>query len=130
MIEHALEPFLTVDGNAKRINISGEDIRFPPKSALALAIGFNELATNAAKYGALSNDAGSVLIAWAVESAADGRQLVLRWEETDGPAVTPPSHRGFGSRMIERGLAHELNGTVHLDYLPSGLVCTINIPVS
>lgn len=128
VVEHALEPFLTPDGNAKRIDISGNNIRFQPKSALALAIAFNELAINAAKYGALSNDTGSVRIAWTIEAAANGRQLVLRWEEMGGPAVPPPSRRGFGSRMLERGLAHELGGTVHLDYLPGGLVCTINVP--
>jgi PAS domain S-box-containing protein len=128
VVEHALKPFLTPEGYAKRISISGDDIRFPPKSALTLAIAFNELATNATKYGALSNDAGSVLIVWAVESAPEGRQLVLRWEEKGGAAVTPPSRRGFGSRMLERGLAHELGGAVHLDYLPGGLVCTISVP--
>ena len=128
LVEHALDPFLEADGNTKRISISGGNIRFPPKSALTLSIAFNELATNAAKYGALSNDAGSVLIAWTTEAAAESRQVVLRWEEKGGPIVTAPSRNGFGSRMLERGLAHELGGTVHLDYLPGGLVCTINVP--
>jgi two-component sensor histidine kinase len=109
--------------------ITGENIRFPPKAALALSIAFNELATNAVKYGALSNAAGSILIGWTMETAPAGKRLLLSWKEKDGPPVTPPAHRGFGSRVLERGLAHELEGTVHLDYRPDGLVCTMDIPL-
>lgn len=101
----------------------------PPKAALALGIAFNELATNAVKYGALSNAAGSILVEWTIETAPAGKRLLLKWQEADGPLVTPPVHKGFGSRVIERGLAHELAGTVHLDYRPDGLVCTIDIPL-
>jgi two-component sensor histidine kinase len=54
-----------------------------------------------------------------------GVRLLLRWQERDGPPVTPPSHKGFGSRVIERGLAHEVEGTVDLDYRPDGLICTM-----
>ena len=116
-------------GRADRIAIMGENIRFPPKSALALGIAFNELATNAVKYGALSNAAGSILIEWAMETTSAGQQLLLNWKEKDGPPVAPPAHKGFGSRVIERGLAHELEGTIHLDYKPDGLVCTMDIPL-
>jgi two-component sensor histidine kinase len=96
---------------------------------LALSIAFNELATNAVKYGALSNAAGSILIEWMIETTPAGRRLLLSWKEKDGPPVTPPAHKGFGSRVIERGLAHELEGTTHLDYRPNGLVCTMDIPL-
>ena len=115
-VHDALEPFGVADGRAERIVITGENIRFPPKAALALGIAFNELATNAVKYGAFSNEAGSILIAWTIEPTPEGSRLLLRWQEKDGPPVTPPSRKGFGSRVIERGLAHELEGTVHLDY--------------
>lgn len=125
----ALEPFGVSGGRADRIVITGENIRFPPKSALALGIAFNELATNAVKYGALSNAAGSILIAWTVETTPAGKRLLLSWTENGGPPVTPPAHRGFGSRVLERGLAHELEGSVQLDYRPNGLICTIDIPV-
>jgi two-component sensor histidine kinase len=108
--------------------MKGKSIRLPPKAALALGIAFNELATNAVKYGAFSNAKGSILIAWRVERAVEGDRLILCWQEKDGPPVTPPSRKGFGSRVIERGLAHELDGTVHLDYRADGVVCTINIP--
>ncbi len=109
--------------------ITGENIRFPPKAALALSIAFNELATNAVKYGALSNAAGSILIGWTMETAPAGKRLLLSWKEKDGPPVKAPAHKGFGSRVIERGLAHELDGTVHLDYRADGLVCTMDIPL-
>jgi two-component sensor histidine kinase len=96
---------------------------------LALGIAFNELATNAVKYGALSNAAGSILIEWTTETSPAGERLLLNWTEKDGPPVTPPAHKGFGSRVIERGLAHELESTIHLDYRPDGLVCTMDIPL-
>ena len=128
VVNHALEPFGVTDGRAERFVISGENIRFPPKAALALGIAFNELATNAVKYGAFSNEAGSIVIAWTIKPTADGDRLLLHWQEKNGPSVTPPSRRGFGSRVLERGLAHELEGTVHLDYPLDGVVCTMNIP--
>jgi two-component sensor histidine kinase len=127
VVFNALEPF-GVGDPAERIVIRGENIRFPPPAALALGIAFNELATNAIKYGALSNATGSILVEWKIERAPEGDRLLLRWQERGGPAVTPPSHKGFGSSVIERGLAHELQAITHLDYRPDGLVCTINIP--
>jgi two-component sensor histidine kinase len=128
VVSNALEPFAVADGRAQRIVITGDNIRFPPKAALALGIVFNELATNAMKYGAFSNDAGSVLIEWKTEPTPLGSRLILTWQEKDGPPVATPSHKRFGSRMIESGLAHELEGTVHLDYRSDGVVCTMNIP--
>ena len=125
----AMEPFGVSGGRADRIVITGENIRFPPKAALALGIAFNELATNAVKYGALSNAVGSILIGWTMETAPAGKRVLLNWTEKGGPQVTPPAHRGFGSRVLERGLTHELEGTVHLDYRPDGLVCTMDIPL-
>lgn len=124
----AMEPFGVADGRANRIVIRGKNVRFPPKAALALGIAFNELATNAVKYGSLSNSEGSILIEWTGEPSPKGNRLILRWQEIGGPRVTPPSRKGFGSRMIEEGLAHELEGKAHLDYTPGGLVCTIDLP--
>jgi PAS domain S-box-containing protein len=128
VVHDALEPFVVADGRAARLVITGDNVRFPPRAALALGIAFNELATNAVKYGAFSDAAGSILIDWKVEQTPDGHRLLFRWREKDGPPVTPPLRKGFGSQVLERGLALELEGTVHLDYLPGGLVCTINIP--
>ena len=129
LLNDALEPFRIAEGRTERIVITGENIRFPPKSALALGIAFHELATNAVKYGALSNDVGSILIEWKLEPAPEGRRLILHWQEKGGPPVTPPSRKGFGSRVIEQGLTHELKGEVHLDYRPAGLLCTMSIAV-
>jgi two-component sensor histidine kinase len=120
----ALEPFRRERGSA-RFTLEGAPLRLPPKQALALGMAFHELATNAAKYGALSGETGHVRLAWAV---ADGR-LRLAWHERGGPPVRPPSHKGFGSRLIERGLAHELEGRVRLDYAREGLACEIDMPL-
>jgi PAS domain S-box-containing protein len=128
LIKAALEPFGVANGRAERFVLAGRNTRVPPKIALALGIALHELATNAVKYGAFSNKAGTVSITWAIKPSADSKRLVLSWEEKDGPPVIPPSHKGFGSRVIERGLAHELEGTVILDYPREGVVCTIEFP--
>ena len=127
-MEPTMEPFGVANGRTERFVITGKNIRLPPNVTLALGIAFHELATNAVKYGAFSNAAGSILLAWTIEPTPEGDRLILRWQEKDGPPVTPPTQKGFGSRVIERGLAHELEGTVKLDYRLDGVVCTINIP--
>ena len=124
-----LKPFEVGNGRAERIVIKGDNVRFPPQAALALGIAFNELATNAVKYGSLSNGVGSILIESKIEQTPAGGRLMLQWQEKGGPPVTLPSHIGFGSRVIEHGLAHALQGSAHLDYRPGGLVCTMNIPI-
>jgi PAS domain S-box-containing protein len=128
LIREALAPFRVSEGHAERFTIDGDNIRLSPKAALALGIAFNELATNAVKYGALSNDSGSISINWVLDQRADGRWLCLNWREKDGPTVVPPTRKGFGSRVIEQGLAHELDGKVDLDYQPGGIVCMIHVP--
>jgi two-component sensor histidine kinase len=129
LVDTALHPFKVVTGRTERFTIVGDNVHLSPKTALSVAIALHELATNAVKYGAFSNDAGKIAIDWTMSSTAKDR-LVLQWRESDGPPVTPPTHKGFGSWVIERGLAHELGGAVTLDYLPAGVTCTIEIPVS
>jgi two-component sensor histidine kinase len=91
---------------------------------------FHELAINAAMHGALSNGgAGKIDIAWQVEPTPQGGRMRLRWQESGGPPVKAPGRKGFGSRLIEGGLAQELDGEVGLDYEPAGLVCRIIMPV-
>jgi two-component sensor histidine kinase len=107
---------------AGRIRLEGLPMRLPPRVALAIAMAMHELATNAAKYGALSSGEGRVSIAWSCTASGD---LALTWRETGGPEVTAPRHRGFGTRLIERSLAHDLDGTVDLQFEPAGVVCTI-----
>ena len=85
----------------------------------------HELATNAVKYGALSNDKGRVDVAWRI----DAGQLRIEWRESGGPPVSPPTRRGFGSRLVERGLAGELGGSAVMHFNPEGLFCVINAPL-
>jgi two-component sensor histidine kinase len=89
----------------------------------------HELATNAIKYGALSNECGKVSFHWRVEQANGEQRLHMVWSEQGGPEVTPPSRKGFGTRLIERGLAAELGGSVQISYPVSGLVCIIDTPL-
>ncbi|HEY8615383.1 PAS domain S-box protein [Phenylobacterium sp.] len=114
-------------GDAGRVRLSGPTVRLSPQTAVSVALAMHELCTNALKYGALSNDSGRVAIDWTVDSGA--RRLALTWTESGGPPVRPPGRRGFGSRMIERGLAGELGGDVALDFRPEGLVCRIDAPL-
>jgi two-component sensor histidine kinase len=93
--------------------------------ALSIAMALHELATNAAKYGALSNESGRITLAWRV----DGATLRLEWREHGGPPVTAPTRRGFGTRLIERGLSAELGGEVRLAFEPDGVVCTMVAPL-
>ena len=129
IVRGALEPFAVTSGRAERIVLDGENVRFPPSAALALGIVFNELATNAVKYGSLSNDAGSILIEWTKEATAEGAAVNLHWQEKGGPPLTVPSRKGFGSRVIEEGLSQDLKSNVHLDFRPDGLACTMTIPI-
>jgi PAS domain S-box-containing protein len=109
----------------ERVTIHGPDLPLAPKTSVSLAMAVHELATNATKYGSLSRPGGRIDIGWEVE---DGR-LHLVWRESGGPPVAVPTRRGFGSRMIERGLASELSGTVKIDFAPAGLVCTVDAPL-
>lgn len=130
IIDRILQPFGLNDRRVTHFSISGDDVRLQPKAALTLAMVFHELATNATKYGALSKDAaGKIDIAWQVEPTPQGDRMRLRWQESGGPAVTPPRRKGFGSRLIEGGLARDLDGEVRLDYDPAGLICQIVMPV-
>jgi two-component sensor histidine kinase len=97
--------------------------------ALALAMALQELATNAVKYGALSNTTGQLHIGWSVDREAREQRLHLRWQESDGPSVQAPARRGFGTRLIERSLAQELNGEVRILFEPTGVVCTVDAPL-
>jgi PAS domain S-box-containing protein len=125
VVDRALEPFRT--GN-DRIRVEGVDVRLSPKQALALSMALHELATNAAKYGALSNDGGRIEVAWRV-ALDGGAELQLTWTESGGPPVVPPARTGFGSRLIQRSLALDLGGATSIEYRPQGLVCVIKTPV-
>ena len=123
VIDNAVAPYR---GEPDRFRIGGPDLRLSPKTAVNLSLAVHELGTNAAKYGALSNGAGRVEIEWRVD---DGK-LRLDWRESGGPPVAVPSQRGFGTRMLERGLAAELGGTLAIHFRPEGVVCTLEAPLA
>jgi two-component sensor histidine kinase len=108
-----------------RVSMVGPKLLLEPKDAQALAMVLHELATNAAKYGALSVPGGEVGVQWSVDREG---QLLLRWTESNGPPVQPPSRLGLGSQVIERSVRDQLDGTVQLDWHVEGLICTITLP--
>ena len=115
--------------DAGRFELDGPDLPILPKTAISLALAIHELATNAVKHGALSRAEGRVAIRWVRIDRVGSARLSLVWQERGGPEVITPKRRGFGTRMIERGLAAELGGTVKIDFRPEGLVCTVDAPL-
>jgi two-component sensor histidine kinase len=107
----------------RRVRIYGPQVLLEPNAAQAVAIILHELATNAAKYGALSVPNGQISLTWLHE--ADGR-LVLHWKEMGGPVVQMPTRRGFGTRIIERMIG-QLNGKTRFDWQADGLVCEVSL---
>lgn len=122
-----LEPYRS--GDDARFLVKGPDFALQPSVALALGMAFHELATNAAKYGSLSTLAGQVRVTWEVLRSSEAGTLRLTWAETGGPPVKDTGHKGFGSILVERRLSLELDGEVRLDFDPTGLVCTMQIPL-
>ncbi len=122
----ALAPFQVDGDSSTRIEISGGSVELGPRAALSIAMALHELASNAVKYGALSSGRGQVDLTW----SRDDGDLLIEWRERGGPLVEPPASRGFGSRLIERGLARELDGTVDLEFHPSGVACHIRFPLA
>jgi two-component system, chemotaxis family, sensor kinase Cph1 len=127
LVEQALQPYASGDGS--NIQISGDEVLLRPSAALTFSLVLHELATNAAKYGALQKPGGFVSVDCSVRSNR-GLELHLHWAETGGPPVRPPVRRGFGLELIERSAAHELGGQAVLDYRVEGLSCDITVPLS
>lgn len=124
IIAGALEPHRPED--VDRIRVDGPDTNLSPQSALSFVLAFHELATNATKYGALSNDSGFVTIHWSVEDRAGSPIFACEWREFGGPPVTPPTEKGFGTRLIKAGFAKTVK--VELDYAPDGFRCRFEAP--
>lgn len=122
-------PFELGDG-VQRLRIEGPQVQLPPKTAIAVALAFHELATNAAKYGALSTPAGRIDLKWTLQTVAGEPVLRISWRESGGPPVKPPRRTGFGTRLLQRGLAADLNGRVTIDYRRDGVVCVIEAQLS
>jgi two-component sensor histidine kinase/CHASE1-domain containing sensor protein len=123
LLDSELSPYGGDHG--ERVVLAGEPVWLAPNTAVALGMAFHELATNAVKYGALSNEDGRVHVTWTLAPGSGSRQLRIVWREIGGPRVTQPDRRGFGTRVIVGGLAHQLDGVVDLDFARDGVVCTI-----
>ncbi|MGI6852411.1 sensor histidine kinase [Mesorhizobium sp. 1B3] len=126
LVGEVLGPY--VESHARRFRTTGPALTLGSRQAFALALAMNELATNAAKYGAFSDDDGHVELTWTLEPGPGGEEFRLLWQERNGPDVAPPSRKGFGTRLIEDNLAAEINGSVKLDYAPHGVSCVVFAP--
>src|SRR5262249_31079257 len=122
LVEEEFAPYRAA-GN-EQVLTRGPVVSLPPATAQTIALALHELATNAAKYGALSTKNGQVTLTW---RTAPGK-LELDWAESGGPQVSPPTRRGYGSRAIVAGIERQLGGVVNFDWQASGLRCTLSVP--
>ena len=109
---------------AEKVKISGPKVSLLPHMAQGLALALHEMATNAAKHGALSSMAGKVSVTW----QAQPESLVLQWIETGGPRIVPPPARSFGLNVIRASIENQLGGKATFDWSPEGMRCTLSIP--
>ena len=127
LTQTALGPYL---GARDRIRLDVRDVRLNPDFALTLALGLNELATNAAKYGALASPAGRITLTARVETGENGDEFRLAWQEDGGPAVDTPAVNGFGTSMLSQAIEYQYEGSVELDWRKEGLICRMTVPLA
>lgn len=125
LIASQLSPFADP---GERIALDGPEARLTPAAAQAIGMALHELATNAAKYGALSRDGGRISIRWFADAGEGTPTFTMTWSERDGPAVAAPTRVGFGRSVVERMIAGALNGKASLDFAPDGVVWTFTCP--
>jgi PAS domain S-box-containing protein len=129
LVRLQIAPFL--EAGSSRLEMTGPDVVVTAQAAQAIGLALHELATNAAKYGALSASVGKVKVSWRFdENGVEPHRLQLSWVEQDGPPVKPPSSKGFGHIVIERMVASSLDGAVVMEFAPQGLRWTLSIPVA
>ena len=124
VIEVELAPYANVEDHT--VVMEGPDVELAPNDALSMGLAIHELATNAAKFGALSRAGGKVTVIWTLVKEGLAR---IDWSESGGPRVTEPQKRGFGTDLIEKIVAHELRHPVELEFLPTGVRCKLLVPV-
>lgn len=124
LVAAELAPF--VENYHRRFSIDGSDVEILPRAAVPLGLIIHELATNAAKYGALTSESGTIAVQF--DSEPEGESRLIRWIERGGPEVSPPTRRGFGHTVIERSLKYSPAGGAQIDFAPSGVTCSIRIP--
>ena len=125
ILQAELRPF----DHEERISISGPAVMLPPKHALTLTLTLHELATNAAKYGALAHESGTLEIDWMVSVDGSGRELTLNWRESGVPGIgSKEVKESFGTRLIKNAVMHDLQGRCDHSLSPAGLRCTVVVP--
>ena len=127
LAQTALGPYL---GVGDRIRLDVRDLRLNPDFALTLALGLNELATNAAKYGALASPTGHITLTARVEAGENGDEFRLVWQEDGGPAVDTPAVNGFGTSMLSQAIEYQHEGSVELNWRKEGLICRMTLPLA
>jgi two-component sensor histidine kinase len=126
MVNRELEPYRRERG--PKIAIKGSDVLLPPQSTSILAMTLHELATNAVKYGALSQNDGQLNVSW---KRGRGETLTLTWEERGAPYVPKkPGRTGFGSQLIDKGIRHNLGGETKIEFRPTGLYVELKVPLT
>ncbi len=126
LVTTELKPF----SHRANVTISGDDVVLTSRASLNLALAVHELATNAVKYGSLSVEEGHLDVTWRVQKSGGQMELELLWLEAGGPPVSPPSDRGFGTKLIELSLVHALTATVNREFLEAGMRCQILVPLT
>jgi two-component sensor histidine kinase len=122
MLRQMLQPYPALEEG--RVTIEGDDLPIDDRGATPIALVFHELATNAAKYGALSRPDGRI----AIQTRLEGPELVIRWRESGGPAISaPPESTGFGTRLVEMSVAQQLGGLIDRSWETDGLAVTIAV---
>ena len=127
IVEAAVAPYL--DDHA-RISLDIPDVALKPEAALTLALACHELATNAAKHGALSDERGRIAITARTEATHGGHELHLAWQEHGGPAVRPPAAKGFGTTMLSQAIEYQHQGKAELLWRGEGLLCRLSLPLA
>jgi two-component system CheB/CheR fusion protein len=127
LIRVEIEPFALAD--RKRVSMQGPPVQLTAKAAMGIGLAIHEFATNAVKYGALSQAHGTVEIAWSLMAKDERQHLLLEWSEKDGPQVTTPTRQGFGSKLIEQQIEYGLGGKVDIRYSPQGVRARLEVPL-
>ena len=127
LVQTALEPYL---GERDRVRLDIRDLRLEPDAAFTLALGLHELATNAAKYGALSSPTGQVSLSADAHSGGHGEELRIVWQESGGPPVEAPAVAGFGTTMLSQAIEYQHQGRAEMDWRREGLVCRLTLPLA
>jgi two-component sensor histidine kinase len=127
LVRLQLAPYLEREDG--RIAFDGPPVLLKPVAVQSLGLALHELASNAARHGALATPGGRVSIQWRRQPANEGSGVELVWQETGGRSVAPPSHRGFGTLVIERHLARSLDAEVEFTFPPTGVRCRVQVPL-